>query len=282
MDIQHTFEVYRQQLDNIRKNDYYGRPQILRQFRLQFKGFSDADIETIKSFLLENDKKWFVAHLLDNLDTFPVELLKPMLNAAVDEPNPSFNNEFIKPCRRVFDCIDIQKILLNIFQNGDVDKKTGVLKALYWARRTVYKQTVYEGSKAYHKYGYSKFFWDYELDSFNEDFEEDEEVFRREAPKQEEAYNVQVKTLTAEFYKTKDIELKYQIALGLPRKVIDFPKDLRGEAASFLKSKERESVPNNIAELNKVQNVGSSFVRKIILSISRRFSKKGGITLKQR
>lgn len=84
MDILHTFEVYQKQFDNLRKNNHYGRPQVLRQFRMQFKGFGDNDISILKSFLVDNDKKWFVAHLLENLDTFPVDLLKPMLQAAVN------------------------------------------------------------------------------------------------------------------------------------------------------------------------------------------------------
>lgn len=71
MDILHTFKVFQKQLDNLRKNNHYARPQILRQFRLQFKGFSANDISVLKTFLVDNDKKWFVAHLLDNLDTFP-------------------------------------------------------------------------------------------------------------------------------------------------------------------------------------------------------------------
>ena len=158
MDIQHTFEVYQEQLHNLRKNNYYGRPQVLRRYRMQFKGFSDKDVETLKEFLLDDNKKWFVAHLLDNLDTFPVELLRPMLNAAVDEPDPSFNNEFIKPCRRVFDYVEVQKILLEIFSSGDNHKKIGVLKSLYWPRQTVYELTVHEGNRVYKHKGYNTFF----------------------------------------------------------------------------------------------------------------------------
>lgn len=282
MDILHTFEVYQKQLDNLRKNNHYGRPQVLRQFRMQFKGFGDNDLSILKSILVDNDKKWFVAHLLDNLDTFPSDLLKPMLIAAVDEPDPSFNNEFIKPCRRVFDYVDIQKILLDIFRNGDNSKKIGVLKVLYWARPTVYEMTVHEGNKIYKQQGYDTFFWDYELNSFDEDFKVDQKFYEKECPRQKAIYIEQVKTILLEFYKTSDIDLKYQIALRLPKELTDYPAELQTEARAFLYDKEKQGIPANISEVDKVQNVDSSFLRKLILKTKRLFTKDKGITIKQR
>jgi hypothetical protein len=282
MDILHTFEVYQKQLDNLRKNNHYGRPQVLRQFRMQFKGFSDNDISLLKSFLVDNDKKWFVAHLLDNLDTFPVDLLNPMLQAAVNEPDPSFNNEFVKPCRRVFDYVDIQTVLLDTFRSGDKDKKIGVLKVLYWARPTVYEMTVHEGNRIYKQQGYDTFFWDYELHSFDDDFKVDQKVFDQESPRQEAIHIEQVKTILSEFYKTSDIDLKYQIALRLPKQLNDYPAELQTEAKAFLHDKEKQGIPANISELDKVQNIDSSFLRKLLLKTKRLFTRDKGITLKQR
>jgi len=284
MDILHTFEVYQKQLDNIGKNNYYDRPQVLRQFRMQFKGFSDTDISTLKTFLLDNDKKWFVAHLLDNLDTFPVAMLEPMLIGAVNEPDPSFNNDFIKPCRRVFDYVDIQKVLLDIFRNGDTSKKAGVLKAFYWARPTVYTLAVHAGDNITEQQGYDAFVWDDELKSFNYDFNfvEDKSVFEREHPRQHAAYKEQLKTILSEFYKTSDIELKYQIALRLPKESNEYPDELQAEAKKFLLDKNEQGIPKNISEFDKVQNIDSSFFRRLLLKTKRLFTKDRGITLKQR
>ena len=282
MDILHTFEVYQKQLDNLRKNNHYGRPQVLKQFRMQFKGFGDNDISVLKSFLLDNDKKWFVAHLLDNLDTFPSDLLKPMLIAAVDEQDPSFNNEFVKPCRRVFNYVDIQKILLDIFRIGDISKKIGVLKVLYWARPTVYEMTVHEGNKILKQQGYDTFFWDYELNSFDDDFKVDQKVFEQENPRQQAIYIEQVKAILSEFYKTTDLDLKYQIALRLPKELNDYPEELQTEGKAFLHDKEKQGIPTNIPELDKVQNINSSFLRKLVLKTKRLFTKDKGIILKQR
>jgi len=282
MDILHTFEVYQKQLDNIRKNNYYGRPQVLRQFRMQFKDFSDFDITTLKAFLNDNDKKWFVAHLLDNLDTFPVDLLQPMLLTAVNEQDPSFNNDFVKPCRRVFDYVDIQNILLETFRNGDKYKKIGVLKVLYWARPTVHSITVREGKKVYEQQGYDTFFWDYELKSFDEDFKEDKNVFEQEQPRQETIYKEQLKTILSEFCRTSDMDLKYQIVLRLPKELNEYPDELQTEAKAFLLDKDKQAIPNNISELDKVQNIDSSFFRRVLLKTKRLFTKDKGITLKQR
>jgi hypothetical protein len=284
MDIQHTFEVYRTQLDNLRRHNSYGRPQVLNQFRMQFKGFSETDIETLKDFLLDDDKKWFVADLLDHLREFPRDLLRPMLYSAVIEPDTSFNNEFIKPCRRVFDYADIQKILLDIFQNGSKDEKIGVLKALYWARPTVYSLQVHSGGKVTEQQGYDVFEWDDELKSYNYDFNfvEDKSIFEREHQSQQTAYKEQLKVILSEFYKTNDIELKYQIALRLPKELNDYPNELKEQAKQFLVDKNGQGIPNNISELDKVQHVKSSFLRWLLLMTGRIFNKKGHITLKQR
>ncbi len=284
MNILHTFEVYQKQLNNLRKNNHYGRPQVLRQFRMQFKGFSDNDISTLISFLGDNDRKWFVAHLLDNLDTFPIDLLKPMLIAAVNEPDPSFNNDFIKPCRRVFDYVDIQKILLDIFRNGETSKKVGVLKALYWARPTVYSLTVHSGDNIAIQKGYDDFVWDDELKAYNYDFNfvEDKSVFEKEHPGQHAAYTEQLKTILSEFYNTSDIELKYQIALRLPKEINEYPGELQAEAKAFQHDKNKQGIPNNLSELGKVQNIDSSFLRRALLKVKRLFTKEKGVTLKQR
>lgn len=284
MDILHTFEVYQKQRDNLRRDNHYGRPQVLRQFRMKFKGFSANDISLLKSFLVDNDKKWFVAHLLDNLDTFPVDLLDPMVQAAVNEPDPSFNNDFVKPCRRVFDYVDILNILLDTFRSNDIDKKIGVLKVLYWARPTVYSWTVHRGDTISQQKGYDAFVWDEELKEYNYDFNfvEDESVFEKKFPKQKAAYTEQLKTVLLEFYETSDIQLKYQIALRLPKKLDDYPIELKEQAKKFLLDKEKQGVPRNIPELEKIQNIDSSFLRRLFLKTKRLFTKGRGITLKQR
>lgn len=284
MEIQHTFEVYQKQLAGLRKNNHYGRPQVLNQFRMQFKGFGDNDISVLKSFLADNDKKWFVASLLEHLDTFPRDLLIPTLTAAVNEPDPSFNDEFIKPCRRVFGYVDIQNILLDIFRKGDKDKKIGVLKALYWASPTVYPLTILDGDNTFLQKGYEVFVWNDQLKEYNYslNFVEDERVFEREYPGQLAVYTEQVKTILAEFHNSRDLEVKYHIALRLPDKAEEFPFELQSAGKAYLLEIEKQGIPRNIPELKRAKKMNSSFFRRFFFKTKRLFMKEKGITLKQR
>lgn len=254
MEILHTYEVYKKQLANIRNNNGRGKPIVMKQFRKQYSGFTEDEINILKSFLSDNEKKWFVAGLLDVIDSFPIELLKPMINAAVDERDPSYNNEFIRPSRRVFDYVEIQNILLEIFQQGDKRKKIGVTNALYWARRTVYIQTIYtlnENDSFQEKTakGYDTFRWEPKFESFDNDFIEDLEVYERESPRQNAAYQKQIEILISEFFITDDLELKYHISLQLPKEIDEFLIQTRDQAGKYLIELKKQNIPTNAMEL---------------------------------
>jgi hypothetical protein len=254
MQILHTYEVYKKQLANIRNNNGWGKPIVLKQFRKQYSDFTEDEINILKSFLSDNEKKWFVAGLLDLLDSFPVELLKPMINAAVDERDPSYNNYFIRPCRRVFNYDEIQHILFDIFQHGDKRKKMGVTNALYWARRTVYIQTIYtlnedETYQQKESKGYDLFRWEPEFEAFDYDFVEDLDVYERESPRQEAAYQKQIEILISEFFITNDLELKYHISLRLPKEIDDYPVQVRDQSKKYLLENKKQNIPTNAIEL---------------------------------
>jgi hypothetical protein len=260
MEIIQTFEVYRKQTEDIRKSDEWGRPNVLIQFRKQHKGFTDSDINILKSFLIDDEKKWFVASLLDVLDSFPVDLLGPMLNAAVDESDPSFNNEFIRPCRRIFDYAEIQQILLDTFQAGNKKKKIGVLNALYWTQRTVYIRTIYtineDGSdQPQNGKGYDVFRWEPEFEAYDSDFVEDLDVYERESPRQRAAYQRQIEILISEFFTNDDLEVKYHISLQLPKEIDDFPIETRNQAEKYLIENKKQNIPTNATELKAALKV---------------------------
>ena len=80
----------------------------------------------------------------------------------------------------------------------------------------------------------------------------------------------------------RDIDLQYQIALRLPKELDDYPEELKTEAKAFLLDKAKQGIPTNISELDKVQNIESSFLRKLLLKTKRLFTKDKGITLRQR
>jgi len=78
------------------------------------------------------------------------------------------------------------------------------------------------------------------------------------------------------------MDLKYQIFLRLPKELNEYPDELQTEAKAFLLDKDKQAIPNNISELDKVQNIDSSFFRRVLLKTKRLFTKDKGITLKQR
>lgn len=254
MNFYQLFEEYKKQFDHIRNADEWRKPEVLLGFREQYQRFTDDDINTLKFFLSDNEKKWFVAALLDVLDSFPVELLAPMLNAAVHEPDPSFNNDFIRPCRRVFDYVEIQQILLGIFQEGDKCRKIGVTKALYWARSTVYISHIiklgdgdtYEEIRAK---GYDTFRWEPEFEAFDDEFIEDLEVYEKESPGQNAAYRRQMEILISEFLMSDDLELKYYISLQLPKEIDDFPVPIGDKAEKYLSAYKKQNIPTCYSEL---------------------------------
>jgi hypothetical protein len=56
-----------------------------------------------------------------------------MLRASVDEVDASFNERFLKPCRRVFGTRPVDEYLLFVLESGDDFQKAGAACALYFA-----------------------------------------------------------------------------------------------------------------------------------------------------
>lgn len=282
MNILHTLKVYNNQKENLRRTKGWGKPIVLIQYRKQFKNFNDDEIETLEAYLRDEKIKWFVADLLNMLPTFSERLLKPMVAAAVKEPDASFSNEFIRPCRRVFGYIKIQEILMDIFREGNEEIKIGVLKALYWTRPTVYSFESHFDGVIEIKKGFDKFVWSDELKSFEEEFVDNLEIYNKENEKQEQLYIEQILTIIDVFSETKNIELKYQIGLRLPKEAEDYPVEIRQRAKLFLQKKANQVVPSNISELETYKSIKLPLFKRLALLTKRIFLNKRSVTLKQR
>ncbi|MDB5205436.1 MAG: hypothetical protein JWR72_511 [Flavisolibacter sp.] len=153
------------------------------------------------------------------LDTFPETLLKLMLQAAVKEPDPSFNNEFIRPCRRVYGYEKPHSLLMDIFNCGTNEVKIGVLKALYWTRPTVYSFECHLDNTIEIRFGYDTFVWDDDQKYYDDEFVDDKNIYDIEGRRQEEVFKKEVQVLMDTFAKTQSTDLKYQIGLRLPKQV---------------------------------------------------------------
>jgi hypothetical protein len=84
--------------------------------------------------LKDEQAKWFVAGVAEIAPSIADVLMGPLLDAGVDELNPSFNNLFVEPCMRVFGARRVNEYLLRVVESGTDFQKAGALNASYWAR----------------------------------------------------------------------------------------------------------------------------------------------------
>jgi len=71
----------------------------------------------------------FVAALLQG--AVPELLCEPMLDAGINEVNPSLNRGFIEPCKETFGPRRVNEYLLDAVAKGDDLRKAGAVNALY-------------------------------------------------------------------------------------------------------------------------------------------------------
>jgi hypothetical protein len=79
-------------------------------------------------------RKWFVGTLASGLTTLAEVLFRPMLDAAIDEINPSYNRYFVDPCMGSFGPRRVNEYLLSVVESGTDFRKAGAINALYWAQ----------------------------------------------------------------------------------------------------------------------------------------------------
>jgi hypothetical protein len=60
-------------------------------------------------------------------------LFRPMLDAAINEIDPSSNRWFVEPCITAFGCRRVNEYLLDVVANGTDYQKAGAVNALQWA-----------------------------------------------------------------------------------------------------------------------------------------------------
>jgi hypothetical protein len=95
---------------------------------------SKEDLEWIGKALQDQERKLFVAKLARTAPVLSEELFQPLLDAAIDEINPSFNGWFVKPCLSVFGHRRVIEYLLNVAESGSDFRKAGAVLALYHAQ----------------------------------------------------------------------------------------------------------------------------------------------------
>ena len=91
-----------------------------------------ADVAWLAASLRNERRKWLVAEIAQRARV-PEALFGPMLDAAIEETNPSFNRSFVEPCMDAFGPRRVNEYLLDALAAGDDFRKAGAANALYWA-----------------------------------------------------------------------------------------------------------------------------------------------------
>src|SRR6185369_1358937 len=93
------------------------------------------DVRSITAALSDDKRKWLVAEVAASSKGKLAQIfLKPMLDAAIDEVNPSYNRSFIEPCLQSVGFRPVNDYLLEVLQTGTAFRKAGAANALYWAQ----------------------------------------------------------------------------------------------------------------------------------------------------
>ncbi|MBU0595072.1 hypothetical protein KJ567_00095 [Candidatus Bipolaricaulota bacterium] len=102
-----------------------------------------GDFHELVANLDHEQLKWNVPNALAFLGFCPKELFRPMIRAAVYEPDASFNQEFIKPCVAFFGMRAVAEALCEYAECGTRREIDGVWLAGYWIIPVVMRQGAY-------------------------------------------------------------------------------------------------------------------------------------------
>jgi len=112
------------------------RQSAVQQTRQLLKNAADSDWRWLIDGLREEETKWFVAAVFQRYSV-PKLLFKPFLNAAINEPNPSTNRQFVQPCVDSFGHRRVNEYLLDVVEASDNTAIAGAIAALYWANMQI-------------------------------------------------------------------------------------------------------------------------------------------------
>jgi hypothetical protein len=92
------------------------------------------DVRWLTEALRHAERKWFVAEVARRSKSLAEVFFTPMLDAGIDEVNPSLNRYFIEPCVTAFGHRRVNEYLLGVVESGTDFRKAGAVNALYWAQ----------------------------------------------------------------------------------------------------------------------------------------------------
>ena len=79
-------------------------------------------------------RKWFVVDLFRRSDSWSAVFFSGLLDAAIDEVNPSLNRYLVEPCMKRFGARPVNEFLLAVVESGTDSRQAGAVNALYRAK----------------------------------------------------------------------------------------------------------------------------------------------------
>jgi hypothetical protein len=129
----YAWETLHTQFEQPRSGASAATFEIPTSARRAFAQSEADDIEWLSDALRHEKRKWFVAAVA-NEARVPEPLFEPMLDAGIDEVDPSFNRSFIEPCMDTFGPRRVNEYLLHVLSSGNEARQAGAVNAMYWAQ----------------------------------------------------------------------------------------------------------------------------------------------------
>lgn len=117
--------------------EYERDNEVLSAFKSEYPVIDVSKALQLKQLLLDTNEwadKFFVADLLYLYKSFDKLLLVPLLNCAIQLPDPSINRIFLHPCINSFGLPTVCTVLTEKFKEGDLLQRIRVAGLLYWIR----------------------------------------------------------------------------------------------------------------------------------------------------
>ncbi len=114
--------------------DYERDNDVLIAFKQNNPRLNEQQTAELLTILNDSDlhNKFFVADLLYLYKDFSPLLFDPMIEAAINYKDPSFNRIFLRPCLFNFGIKRVVDALADKFITGDIIRRISISKLCYW------------------------------------------------------------------------------------------------------------------------------------------------------
>jgi hypothetical protein len=107
--------------------------RLAADFSVHYPPSTQEDVAWFVRALGDDQRKYFVAFVLQEPRKVPEVLYQPMMRAAIREPDPSKDRVFVEPCMETFGLRRVNETLLAWFETLSDREKAGAVQVMYHA-----------------------------------------------------------------------------------------------------------------------------------------------------